>query len=482
MGRCRDEIASSIDAPYLSPERDRVVADLSQPEKDRLRSNIHTTNILFQGLPRDVYKLINHNMDAKDIWDNVKMLLKGSELTKDDLESQLYDEFEEFRQHKGENIHDYYIRGAHNRVGNDNVGQGKPIKCYNFNGIGHIAKNCNQPKRPHNSDYFKEKKLLMQAQKNGVDLDEERLLFLAADQCDAFDSDVDESPTAQTMFMASLSFAARVYNEVGPLYDSNTLFKDNEAPIVQSDASFVPNDTEIVKPNHARVLIHDLEETLEITETTRKQMIAKMNDPECVKKKSDDLLKMKAKALKVKAKSAQPISSMMVKVIPYFKTLKEHFEGIHKALIKEIKEMKEVFDQMEAEVHEHAVDKKCYEIERKNLLENENLIAECMSKDLFYTATNYVLTSQNKDLTVKVNAFQDLYEHFRIENEKVKQCYKELYGSIKLAHAKTIVKTTYLLDEIENLKAQLKNNIKCLTVPAENQKCLPLKKLGLTKH
>ncbi|GJY67361.1 hypothetical protein Tco_0469599 [Tanacetum coccineum] len=78
--------------------------------KDEIASaNIRATHILLQGLPRDIYKLINHNTDAKDIWDNVKMLLEGFELTKDDRESQLYDEFEHFGQHKGENIHDYYV-------------------------------------------------------------------------------------------------------------------------------------------------------------------------------------------------------------------------------------------------------------------------------------------------------------------------------------------------------------------------------------
>nr|GEX20352.1 hypothetical protein [Tanacetum cinerariifolium] len=111
MGRCRDEIAFGTDAPYLGPERDRVVADLSQPEKDRPRVDIHATNILFQSLPRDIYKLINHNTDAKDIKDNVNMLLEGCKLTKDDRKSQLYDEFEHFRQHMGENIHEYYVRG-----------------------------------------------------------------------------------------------------------------------------------------------------------------------------------------------------------------------------------------------------------------------------------------------------------------------------------------------------------------------------------
>ncbi|GKF01064.1 hypothetical protein Tco_0027987, partial [Tanacetum coccineum] len=58
----------------------------------------------------DIYSLINHYTDANDIWDNVKMLLEGSELTKEDHESQLYDDFEHFCQNKGETIHDYYGR------------------------------------------------------------------------------------------------------------------------------------------------------------------------------------------------------------------------------------------------------------------------------------------------------------------------------------------------------------------------------------
>ncbi|GJS66801.1 integrase, catalytic region, zinc finger, CCHC-type containing protein [Tanacetum coccineum] len=44
-----------------------------------------------------------------------------------------------------------------------------------------------------------------------------------ADDCDAFDSDVDEAPTAQTMLMANLSSADPVYDEAGPSYDSDIL-------------------------------------------------------------------------------------------------------------------------------------------------------------------------------------------------------------------------------------------------------------------
>nr|GEW54560.1 hypothetical protein [Tanacetum cinerariifolium] len=76
-------------------------------------------------------------------------------------------------------------------------------------------------------------------------------------------------------------------------------------------------------------------------------------------------------------------------VIPFFKTLKDNFEGIQKALTKEIKEMKDVFEELEAEVAQYAVDRKHDAIERKNLLiANDSLIAECLSQEVFSVATN----------------------------------------------------------------------------------------------
>ncbi|GJX71789.1 retrovirus-related pol polyprotein from transposon TNT 1-94 [Tanacetum coccineum] len=398
MGTFMETLSEGAEgALHIGPVRNRVFTDLSANEKERYKADIRATNILIQGILKDIYTLINHYTSAKDIWDNVKMILEGYELTNDDRESQLYDEFEHFHQIKGETIQVYYVRftklindmrnikmtmpriqlnskfvnnmlpewsrfitevklnkglkesnfdqlyaylkqhevhanenrmtmerfaqptndplalvantstqeyptqssmspqssnqsshvdnfqldsgntssdsliesltntlalltqsykahlpqmnnqlrtysnarnkatvqdgrvviqdvqgrynannerrpfqrnnargsvgtgnaGGQNKGGNMNPSQAKPIKCYNCNGIRHIARECPQPKRPQDSDYFKEKMLLMQAQENGAVLDEEQVLFLEREQVTNFDDDVDDPPRAR---------------------------------------------------------------------------------------------------------------------------------------------------------------------------------------------------------------------------------------------------------------------------------------------
>ncbi|GJV97002.1 hypothetical protein Tco_1548579 [Tanacetum coccineum] len=108
MGTVSDVIAGGTEgAVQQGPVRARVLNDLSAEEKERYKADIRATNILLQGIPKDIYLLINHYTNAKDIWENVKLILEGSELTKDDRESQLNNEFEHFRQIKGETIQGY---------------------------------------------------------------------------------------------------------------------------------------------------------------------------------------------------------------------------------------------------------------------------------------------------------------------------------------------------------------------------------------
>ncbi|GJX41702.1 hypothetical protein Tco_0256692, partial [Tanacetum coccineum] len=86
------------------------------------------------------------------------------------------------------------------------------------------------------------------------------------------------------------------------------------------------------------------------------------------------------------------------------------------------------------------------------------------SSDADRTLDFKVLDFQITQLTKKVNVLQEQNELFRAENEKVKQHYKELYDSIKITHAKHIEQTTALLTANDNLKAQIHENLKCITM------------------
>ncbi|GKE57705.1 hypothetical protein Tco_1496890, partial [Tanacetum coccineum] len=117
--------------------------------------------------------------------------------------------------------------------------------------------------------------LLMQTQENGLVLDEEELLFLA-DEYDAFDSDVDDEPTAQSIFMANLSSAGPANLQAGPsnastlseanVIDSNTVdmgnsnvipyeqyLSVNNVSVVPSCASSALNDACVLFNNDAYI-------------------------------------------------------------------------------------------------------------------------------------------------------------------------------------------------------------------------------------
>nr|GEU95471.1 hypothetical protein [Tanacetum cinerariifolium] len=103
---------------------------------------------------------------------------------------------------------------------------GKKVICYNCRGEGHVARQCKEPKHAHDSQWYHDKALLMQAKEKGAVLDAEAEAFLADVECtalydqplaltttnlfeanheDSYDSDVDEGPHASAAFMANLS-------------------------------------------------------------------------------------------------------------------------------------------------------------------------------------------------------------------------------------------------------------------------------------
>nr|GFB14269.1 hypothetical protein [Tanacetum cinerariifolium] len=93
-------------------------------------------------------------------------------------------------------------------------------------GKGHVSRQYKEPKRKMDSQYFKDKMMLMEAKEKGATLDAEAEAFLANVECtapydeplamittnmfqanheDAYDSDVGEGPNANVTFMANLT-------------------------------------------------------------------------------------------------------------------------------------------------------------------------------------------------------------------------------------------------------------------------------------
>ncbi|GJZ66817.1 reverse transcriptase domain-containing protein [Tanacetum coccineum] len=98
--------------------------------------------------------------------------------------------------HDGQIITETVQRRAPGNVGNtgnrgtQNYGQmtdnvGKKVICYNCRGEGHVSRQCKEKKRVKDSQYFKDKMLLMEAKEKGTVLDAEAEAFLADVECTA---------------------------------------------------------------------------------------------------------------------------------------------------------------------------------------------------------------------------------------------------------------------------------------------------------
>ncbi|GJU56107.1 hypothetical protein Tco_1229821 [Tanacetum coccineum] len=356
------------------------------------------------------------------------------------------------------------------------------------------------------------------------------------DECDAFDSDVDDEPTAQSIFMANLNndqVEHEIHSEVqqSTVIDSNNAnmgnsnvipyeqyLTTNDVFVVPSCASsalntaYVLSDNNVHTPNELlvtelaiykeQVAIYEQCAKFKLTEREQRMDDQMHHDPTNVPSSKEDLELAELARQKMYEKMNDPV--------------------VQKSLVTEVRAMKAVFENMEAEVDQNAIDKKYREIERRNLLiMNENLIDECLSKDVFYTATDSMLNvsrffDMHDALTIAQNRIADLEsENFNLRNkiqnddhdsmikhfskleiqsrgntihelkEKISRLTEKNSDADPTLDLKALVsqnkdltvKLNALHDlneryRAENEKAQLKYNSKCVTIPDSKPKVL----------
>ncbi|GJX60327.1 hypothetical protein Tco_0291717 [Tanacetum coccineum] len=100
-----DSWASRIRLFIKGNKNGRMMLD-SIDEAQQLQDDcdVQATNIILHGLPPDVYALVNHQEEAKDIWDRVKLLMKDTELSYQERECRLYNLFDKFTSIQGETL------------------------------------------------------------------------------------------------------------------------------------------------------------------------------------------------------------------------------------------------------------------------------------------------------------------------------------------------------------------------------------------
>ncbi|GJY95787.1 retrovirus-related pol polyprotein from transposon TNT 1-94 [Tanacetum coccineum] len=197
-------------------ERTKKYAELSAAEKIQADCDMKATNIILQGLPTNIYSLVNHHRVAKDLCERVQLLMQGTSLTKQERECFAVPVFsprddliaclnkamaflthvassrfpstnnqlrtssnlrnqatiqdgrvtvQQFQGRQGQNYSGTtYKSNATSSMGNTTSGQTRVVKCYNCQGEGHMARQCTQPKRPRNAAWYKEKAMLAEAQ------------------------------------------------------------------------------------------------------------------------------------------------------------------------------------------------------------------------------------------------------------------------------------------------------------------------------
>ncbi|GKB68237.1 retrovirus-related pol polyprotein from transposon TNT 1-94 [Tanacetum coccineum] len=343
--------------------------------------------------------------------------------------------------------------GAQNRAGNANAGQGKPVKCYNCNGVGHIARNCTQPKRLQNSDYFKDKMLLMQAQENGAVLDEEELLFLAGEHGNTFDADVDNQSVQDLALNDDNIFQEDEFGSANPQAGpSNTS--------ILSEVHILENAIDHSVSNQNEHEIHNKVQLSNVIDSTSVHMgnsnvipykqYLSVNTisvvPSCASSalNSVAIYEQRAKFELTELKSTMENNKIIKEIVT---TLKQEFKQKESKFLTDFSNLKHLNDKLENKLHSQD-----QSIQTVHMMLNPTQMYDQKTKtalDVFYTATDSVLN---------VSRFSDLHDAFTSAQKRIADLESEnfnLRNKIQHDDHDSMIKHFSKL-EVEHFNLQLK--------------------------
>ncbi|GJT12067.1 retrovirus-related pol polyprotein from transposon TNT 1-94 [Tanacetum coccineum] len=188
--------------PMLEKHLTKKYEELSATEKIQANCDLKATNIILQGIPSDVYSLVNHHRVAKDLWERVQLLMQDAcpqpqsipqvEYIVSTVNQQTY--LAEFPQI------DSGLAVLVFKQGDDSIDAINKMMSFlsivvtsRFPTTNNQLRNssnprqqatihdgrCLKPKRKRDAAWFRDKVLLVEAQRSSKVLNEEELEFLA---------------------------------------------------------------------------------------------------------------------------------------------------------------------------------------------------------------------------------------------------------------------------------------------------------------
>ncbi|GKD19617.1 hypothetical protein Tco_1208775, partial [Tanacetum coccineum] len=94
-------------------------------------------SLLIQGLPNDIYSLIDSNNTAKDLWDALERQMRGSEYGEQDRKAAILYEYETFKATEGEQLLDFFY--TYLRDVNDDIGYKKKVVVVTSDSLALVA-------------------------------------------------------------------------------------------------------------------------------------------------------------------------------------------------------------------------------------------------------------------------------------------------------------------------------------------------------
>nr|GFB64989.1 Gag-Pol polyprotein [Tanacetum cinerariifolium] len=161
--------------------------NVSQDIRDQLNAEAKAVQIILTGIDNDIYSTVDACSNACEMWKVIE-----SRANQDNS----------LRINKGagyENKRIGNVAGARETVGTTIV-QKSGIQCHNCKEFGHVARDCQKPKRVKDAAYHREKMILCKQEEAGIQLNADQ-----ADWRDDTDDELeDQELEAHYMYMAQI--------------------------------------------------------------------------------------------------------------------------------------------------------------------------------------------------------------------------------------------------------------------------------------